>query len=50
MDNLDVGKSGLPHTRYPGDWPEINEGRAKEAKEASETILNWTRQRLRGAL
>lgn len=38
--------SFLPFTRYPGDWPEINEGRAKEAKEASEIILNWTRKRL----
>jgi hypothetical protein len=38
--------SFLPLTRYPGDWPEINEGRAKEAKEASEIILNWTRKRL----
>lgn len=38
--------SFLPIARYPGDWPEINEGRAKEAKEASEIILNWTRNRL----
>ena len=46
MDNIEAGKSGLPLTRYPGDWPEINEGRAKEAKEASELILNWASSRL----
>jgi hypothetical protein len=42
--------SFLPLTRYPGDWPEINEGRAKEAKKASETILNWTRKHLQQSL
>jgi HEPN domain-containing protein len=38
--------SFLPLTRYPGDWPEINASRAKEAKEASEIILNCSRKRL----
>jgi len=42
--------SFLPLTRYPGDWPEINEGRAKEAKEAAEIILNWARQQLQRPL
>ena len=36
--------SFLPLTRYPGDWPEINEARAKEAKEASKIILSWARK------
>lgn len=40
----------LPLTRYPGDWPEINEARAKEAKEASEIILSWARKHLQQKL
>jgi len=42
--------SFIPLTRYPGDWPEINEGRAKEAKVAAEIILNWAHQRLQRPL
>ena len=36
--------SFLPLTRYPGDWPEINEAKAKEAKEASKIIPSWARK------
>jgi HEPN domain-containing protein len=36
-----VLSSFLPLTKYPGDWPEINESRAKEAQQVSEIILNW---------
>lgn len=36
-----VLSSFLPLTRYPGDWPEINESRAIEAKQASESVLHW---------
>ena len=33
--------SYLPVTRYPGDLPEINSGRARQAMEASRLILSW---------